>query len=201
MKINKNIQVLLYGSNIWYLGEGMLGPLFVIFAERIGGDIFDITWAWATYLIVSGILNIVVGKGVKTQQSKERIMILGYALNALFTFGYLLVSSPWHLFVVQMGLGVASALANPTWSALYAQYEDKKYDTLEWGLAYGYADIITGIAIIIGGLIITHFSFTALFIIMGCIQVGATLYQAQILKTSAPSPLVEVKIKADKDIH
>ncbi len=108
-------------------------------------------------------------------------MILGYALNAFFTFTYLFVSTPIHLLLVQAGLGIAVALASPTWCALYARYEDKKNDGYIWGLANGEAKLITGIAIIIGGLIVNYYSFTALFILMGIIQIIATIYQAKIL--------------------
>jgi len=79
--INKKIRILLYGSNLWFLGEGMLGPLFAVFAERIGGDVLDISWAWATYLIVAGLMQIWVGKYSDGERGKERIMLLGYALN------------------------------------------------------------------------------------------------------------------------
>ncbi len=41
--LSKKIKVLLYGSNLWYLGEGMLGPLFTLFAQKVGGDILSIT--------------------------------------------------------------------------------------------------------------------------------------------------------------
>jgi len=100
----------------------------------------------------------------------------------VFTFGYLFVSAPAHLFIVQAGLGVAAALATPTWNALYAKNEDKKHDTYEWGLAGGEAEIITGTAIVLGGVIVTYFSFTTLFISMGLIQTIATFYQARILR-------------------
>lgn len=159
----------------------MLGPLFAVFTERIGGDVFDITWAWATYLMVTGILYIVVGKIIDGKDSKAKVMVIGYALNALVTFGYLFVSTRWHLLLVQVGLGVAAALASPAWNALYAKHKDKKHDVFEWGLAGGEANIITGIAIIIGGLVVSYFSFAALFVAIGIIQVIATIYQAQIL--------------------
>jgi MFS family permease len=181
MTLNRNIKILLYGSNIWYLGEGMLGPLFAVFTEQVGGDILDISGAWATYLIVTGILIIVVGKVVDGKDTKSKVMVAGYALNALFTFSYLLVSTPWHLFVVQVGLGIATALATPTWQALYAQYGNKKHDAYEWGLAGGEAQITTGIAILLGGLIVNQFGFRALFLTMGIVQTVATIYQAKIL--------------------
>lgn len=182
--MNRKLRILLYGSNLWYLGEGMLGPLFAVFADSIGGDVFSITWAWATYLLVTGFMIIFFGK-ISDKTSKERMMVLGYALNAVFTFSYLLVSQPWHLFLVQAGLGFAASLSSPTWSALYARYEDKEKDGLDWGLANGEAQIVTGMALVIGGLIVNYFSFTALFITMGSIQVVATLYQMQILKGEA----------------
>lgn len=180
--LKKKEKILLYGSNLWYLGEGMFGPLLAVFTERIGGSILDISWAWATYLIVTSFVLILVGKISDYKISKERLMISGYLLNAVFTFAYLFVSSPMRLFFVQAGLGVAAAFAMPTWQALYAKYEDRKHAGYTWGLADGEAQLITGIAIIIGGLIVTYVSFAALFILMGAIQIIATLYQSQILR-------------------
>ncbi|MBS3143439.1 MFS transporter [Candidatus Woesearchaeota archaeon] len=180
--LNDRIKILLYGGNLWSLGAGMFGPLFAVFAERIGGDILDISWAWATYLIVTGILIILIGKISDKRNNKEKLMMWGYALNAVFTFGYIFVSNPFQLFIVQIGLGIAAALAVPTWEALYSKYEDRKLAGYEWGLASGEGYIITGIAMVIGGFIVNYFSFKALFITMGIVQIIATIYQAKILK-------------------
>ena len=38
--LSKHGRILLIADNLWYFGEGMLGPLFAIFAQKIGGDIF-----------------------------------------------------------------------------------------------------------------------------------------------------------------
>ena len=105
-------------------------------------------------------------------------MIAGYAMNALFTFGYLLVDAPWKLFAVQAGLGIGSALATSTWYALYSERAD---GSTEWGLTVGYREIILGGALIAGGFIVSTFSFATLFAVMGSIQLIATAYQARIL--------------------
>ncbi|MBX4197808.1 MFS transporter [Candidatus Parcubacteria bacterium] len=180
-KLNRKIAVLLYGANLWFLGEGMFGPLLAIFTQRLGGDILNITSAWATYLIVTGILTIIIGR-FSDRSNKEWLLVMGYALNAIFTFGYLFIETPKQLLLLQAGLGLAAALSTPTWNALYAQHEDRKRAGFTWGLAGGEFQITTGIAIIIGGLIVSRFPFSTLFIVMGCIQVIATIYQAQILK-------------------
>jgi sugar phosphate permease len=186
--LNKQIKILLYSSNIWYLGEGMFGPLFAVFSQRIGGNILDISYIWSFYLIITGLFTILVGKIPKQIISPAKLMICGYGLNAFFTFAYLFVSSQLSLLIVQIGLGIASALANPTWSALYAKYERR--GTREqvgsvWALSYGHTHIVTGISIFLGGFIVNFFSFEFLFILMGIIQTIATLYVSRIINSNS----------------
>lgn len=184
--MHRKERLLLWSSNLWSLGEGMLGPLFAVFAQRIGGSITDITWAWALYLGMTGALTIVAG-GVSDRIwqwcGRERLLVAGYALNALCTFGYVFVSTPTHLFLVQAGLGVSLALSIPTWSALYARYSPGEAKAgYTWGLVAGEQRLILAIAILVGGYIVDHYSFTALFLTMGTIQVIATIYQARIMQ-------------------
>ncbi len=178
--LSKGSKILLIGGGIWYLGEGMFGPLLSIYTGEIGGDIFNISWAWSMYLFVYGVLSIIFGY-LADHLHKGWMMVIGYALNALFTFGYLLVSDPYSLLIVQAGLGVAAALATPTWNALFDKFTKNEIDGYAWGLSGGVASIITAIAIIIGGYIVSNYSFTVLFVTMGCLQVVATIYQAKII--------------------
>ena len=66
-------KILLYSNNFWAFGEGMLGPLYAVFAEKIGGSILDISWAWSIYLIVTGALVIIIGKISDDRFSKEKL--------------------------------------------------------------------------------------------------------------------------------
>lgn len=179
--LSKTTRILLYSSSIWYLGEGMLGPILGVLTQKIGGNVLEISWIWATYLIATGIFTAFVGKLSDDKFSKEKLLVAGYALNALFTFGYLFASSTSRLLCIQVGLGIASALATPTWDALYAKHNARTNAGYLWGLAAGQTQLTTGFAMIIGGLIINYFSFNVLFITMGIIQIFATLFQAQIL--------------------
>src|SRR5438874_2256186 len=135
--LSREARILLYSSNAWSLAEGMIGPLFGVLTQRVGGNLLDISWIWATYLIMTGICNIVVGKISDKTLDKEKLMVAGYALNTVFTFGYMFVSSPARLFLIQAGLGIATALATPTWDALYAKQDDRARSGYMWGLAGG----------------------------------------------------------------
>ena len=178
--MKKQEKVLLIGAGFWWLGEGLFGPLFAVFTGKIGGSILDISSAWAIYLLVTGILEIFIGR-ISDKIGHARLMVAGYALNAIFTFCYLFIHTPLGLFAVQAGLGVALALADPTWDTLYAKYENRKSAGFLWGLEHGMEALITGVSIFIGGLIVSWYSFNALFIIMGIIQTIGAVYQAKIL--------------------
>ena len=89
------------------------------------------------------------------------------------------------LFIVQAGLGVALARSSPTWSALYARYSPgEKRAGYTWGLVAGEQRLMLATAILLGGNIVNHYSFNALFLTMGTVQVIATLYQARILRSA-----------------
>lgn len=180
--LNRKIRALLLADTVWFFGEGMLGPLFAVFAQRVGGDVLNIAYAWASYLIVAGLLTILIGKLSDKRLSKKKLVFLGYVLNAIFTFGYLFVNGPMKLLLIEAGLGIAAALATPTWNAPYSEYEDRKKDGLLWGLADGASQLFTGIAIIIGGLIVVYFSFPALFITMGIIQIVSVFLLIPIIR-------------------
>lgn len=181
MRLSKTIRILLIASSLWYFGEGLFGPLFAIFTQKVGGDLLDITWAWSAYLIVTGLMYFVVGKTLKNSNYKEEVMIFGYLLNTIFTFSYLFVDSVTSLFIVQIGLGIAESLSTPIWDSLFANDLEDSSDTFHWGLATGHTHFVTGIAVAIGGLITYYISFHVLFIVMGTIQVVATFTQSRLL--------------------
>ncbi len=180
--LNQKEKVLLYSNNLWLLGEGMLGPLFAVYAAKIGGSLLNISWAWATYLVAAGVLTMVVGRLTDGYLSKEKTLVAGFGLNAVCTFSYLFVTSPQHLFLVQAGFGVALALATPTWYALYAKHENRRRGATVWGLAKGQSLLLNGIAILIGGVIVSKVGFEALFITMGIIQTSSTLVALRLLR-------------------
>jgi hypothetical protein len=189
MSLNKTQRLLLLASICWFFGEGLLGPLFTVFAERVGGDLLDITYAWALFLITSGVLYIIFGKLLSKSTKKKEILVFGYALNTIFTFGYLLVHNSTQLFILQILLAIAEAICTPLWDSIFARELDEKDDLFFWSVAGGHTHLVSGVAIAIGGLIAYYVSFEVLFIIMGTIQAMATFIQWRLLYVKPAEPV------------
>jgi MFS family permease len=167
---------------MWGFGIGMLGPLYAVFATRVGGDILEISWVYALYLVFMGVGIIYVGK-VADKVGCELLLVFGYALSAIGAFGYILVDSLYSLLFVQIVMGIATALSMPTWYALYDRYSgDGTSDAYIWGLSSGLYYVFQGGAMMLGGYIVSVYSFSVLFIVMGTVLTISTLVQAKILK-------------------
>jgi MFS family permease len=177
---NKKERTLLFANNLWYLSEGMLGPLFGVFCAKFQSSPLDISWVWALYLISVGMVIIVLGY-LSDFLNKEKLLILGYALQTVFTFCYIFISNKNQLALLQIGLGISGGLATTTWYALYSRCEDRSKEGLTWGLANGLSSIYTGIALLTGGVIIANSSFEVLFFTMGVIQLFATIYVSRLV--------------------
>lgn len=180
--LDRRVSILLWSSNIWNFADGLLGPLFAVFAQRVGGNVLDIAWAWGVYLIVTGVFVILVGL-ISDRVSKLPLLFAGYVLTAVFSFCYLLVDTPLKLLLVQAGIGLSLALSNPTHFALLARYShtpNVEGGGAVWGWADGRDKIAMGLAVFAGGIIVSTLSFRALFMAMGSLQVVSTLLLARL---------------------
>ncbi|MBI5470274.1 MFS transporter [Candidatus Kaiserbacteria bacterium] len=186
--MNKQATILVWSSNIWNFGDGLLGPLFAVFAQKVGGNVLDIAWAWGVYLIVMGVGVIIVGT-ISDRVPKLPLLFAGYILSTICTFAYLLVDSTSMLLLVQAGIGLAIALANPTYFALLAKNSSSGSDGALWGWADGRDKIATGLAVFAGGLIVAQAGFQVLFVVMGVLQFFAVLYLAQLFRKPASDTL------------
>lgn len=180
--LSKTESILLWSSNLWGLGLGMLGPLYAVFAQEVGGNILELTWVYAVYLVVMGIGVISLGR-VGDRVGHERLLVFGRLLGTVATFGYLFVGSVFTLFIVQILIGLATALSEPSWYALYDRYSgDGDSDGYVWGLSAGLWYMAQGIGLLIGGYIVALFSFDMLFITMGTVVAISTVYQIRIAR-------------------
>ena len=183
-RANPLARLLLVTSSLWFLGEGMLGPLFAVFSEEIGGDVLEIAALWAAFLITSGVCTATIGAWADRKGRHEVFSLVGYVGNACVTFGYLLVDAPWQLAVVQVMLGVCSALATPTWYVLFVRSISHQPERQGFwlGLSSGQEEVATGVAALMGGVIVSTWGFRPLFVVMGGVQLVAASLQALALR-------------------
>lgn len=163
--MHKILKTLITSSIFYNFAAGMLGPIYAIFVQEIGGSIIDASSAIAIYTAVIGVLILLFGR-FEDKLDKKKVFIAGRAINVVGIAGYIFVSSPVDLFIVQGILGIAIAMMNPTFEALYSRGLRKGHEAFEWSIWEGSINIMFAIAAITGGLVASIFGFKTLFVFM-----------------------------------
>ncbi len=164
--MNRVLKFLLFADGFSILAVGMFGPIYAIFVERIGGDILTAGGAYAAFSITAGILLFLISRWEDHVKHKEKLVVLGYALGSIGILGYLFISAPIHLFVVQIILGMAGAIGSPAYDAIYSRCLDRGRFASEWGMYESMEYIVTAIAALFGAFVAAFFGFQSLFLIM-----------------------------------
>jgi predicted MFS family arabinose efflux permease len=183
MKLNSISKKLILSANIWIFSEALLGPLFAIFGQKIMGmnSTMYISYAWAGYMIMGGLAYIALSKLIERYNINPNVMCyLGYLLSAISTFGYVMISGIYGLILIESLIGISTAMIVPSWNHMFSR--ENNNSTEAWGLNGGLEKIGSGIAMIIGGLVVSHLSFNILFISMGLMQLVAFVVQLMIGK-------------------
>lgn len=145
---------------------GMLGPIYALFVEQIGGDLLDASWAYFTFTLTCGVVMYLLSFWENKVRHKERLILLSYVLVSLGCLGYYFVETQFGLLITQVILGISIAVLSPAYDSLYSHYVTKKREASDWGLWESMGYIVGAFAALTGGYIADSYGFRTLFLVM-----------------------------------
>ena len=164
--MRREVKILIETSLLFNIGAGLFAPIYAIFVEHLGATIIDAGFAIGIYSIVFGVLIILLGKIEDKYTNQRHMVFIGYIILAFCALGYIFVQNAMQLFILQVFIGIGSAILTPAWDALFSKYEDDGKEAFEWSIWEGGTNIILGITAFLGGLIVVAFGWALIFVIM-----------------------------------
>ncbi len=173
---NKALRILLITNGLVLLAGAMLGPIYALFVENIGGDLLDASLTGGFFALAAGVTTLIAGKFADKNKRDELIVASGYLVMGIGFLLYIFVNSIWFLFGVQILIGFAEAFYSPAFDALYSKHVTKKKAGREWGAweSMNYFSIAVGA--VIGGFIASNFGFNTIFAIMSALCFISAIY-------------------------
>ncbi|PJE69447.1 MAG: hypothetical protein COU98_02040 [Candidatus Staskawiczbacteria bacterium CG10_big_fil_rev_8_21_14_0_10_38_10] len=179
-KINKVIRVLIMSDIFLNFSWGLLAPVFAIFivqniatgSPEEGAKIAG--FASLIYWVVKSILQLPIGKYLDKNHGENDdfwFMVLGMFLASVVPFGYLVSSTAWHIYILQVIQAVGMAMVFPPWLAIFTRHIDKGKEAFEWGLNSTTLGFSAGIAGAIGGILVAVVGFNIIFILVGILNI------------------------------
>ena len=170
--LSRQARTLLKISFLTTFAEAMLVPLYATFTDRVGGSILDAGIAFAVFSMATGVMVTLIGTRPFFQQHIKRFLMLGFLVSAGCDISYIFVQNRWQLFAAQVLAGLGTGLIEPSWDSLFT--DDIEHSSLRhWSVWAGGTHFVTGVAAILGGLIVAYGSFNALFILMSLVDIVA----------------------------
>lgn len=173
---SKPLKILLATNSLILLAGAMLGPIYALFIEDIGGDLLDASLAGAIFALAAGITSLISGKYSDKVKENELIIVLGYAIMGIGFLLFTKVNSMIFLLIVQVLIGFGEAIYSPVFDSIYAKYTDKEKSGRQWAAWYSILYFVTAVGATLGGLIVTKFGFNVMFITMSFLAFGSALY-------------------------
>ena len=173
---NRPLRILLFTNSIILIAGGLLGPIYALFVEEIGGDLLDAGLTGAIFALAAGVTVLLAGKHSDRAKNPAHIVVFGYGVMGVGYLLYLLVDSIFSLFVVQVVIGFGEAVYLPSFDALYSRHLDGDKEGSQWGAweAMNYFSIAIGS--VVGGIIAQQYGFDELFILMALLCFASALY-------------------------
>jgi len=179
--INRIIQILLFFLFIVNISEGLFSPLLAVFVTDfiIGATLKTVGFAVAFYAITKSIIQIPLARHLDKQIGEKDdfyTMLAGAIIGTVYTFGFLFINSPLHLYLLSAVGGIGAACLLAAYYGIFARHVDKGSEGFEWSL-YSVAclTLSVGIGGAIGGIFADVFGFRLLFVTAGSLNVLATI--------------------------
>lgn len=164
--MRKELKILLLACSMFLLAGGLFGPIYAVFVEEIGGDLLTAGAAYGVFSIVAGVVIYFISRWEDKVKHQEKLVVMGYGLRVLGFAGYLLITRPLELFIVQIIFGIGEAIGIPAYDGLYSNNLDKGKFTSQWGAWESMAYITLGVSALVGGYLANIYGFRLLFVIM-----------------------------------
>jgi len=173
---NKALRILLATNAMILMAAAMLGPIYALFVENVGGDLMDASIAGSIFALVAGLTTLVSGKYSDKIKENELIIVLGYIIMGIGFLLYFWVTSVFFLFIVQAIIGFGEAIYAPAFDAVYSKHLDGHKLGTQCGAWESMNYFTAAIGALVGGGLVTLFGFQSLFIIITGLCFGSAIY-------------------------
>lgn len=178
MKNNRALRLLFYTNALFVFAAMLLGPLYAVYVQKIGGGVMAVSISSAAFYISSTVALILVSKYGDKYKEKEVLLVISWLIRGLCFLSLIFVNSVLGLVLVQVVFGLGEALGTPTFNALFAEHVDRKHEVMEYSDWSIISNIVTALSVIVGGLVVSSFGFSFLFVMIGimCFASGIWVY-------------------------
>jgi MFS family permease len=175
-QVNPIIRTLIFSDFLFWGANNLITPIFSVFVvDHILGASLEAAGLAATlYLLTRSLAEIPVGMLIDKQKGESDdliFLVTGGVLQGILYISFAYLQNVSQLYIAMIILGLASAIASPSWYSVFTKYIDKKEEGFEWSLYDVLVSIGMALTAAIGGYIAQKYGFDVVFWIVGILTI------------------------------
>ena len=179
-KINPLIKILILSDMLIVGASGMFAPFYALYVEEFlpQASVVVIGISMSIYLVSRSILQIpiatIVDK-IKGEKDDYYFMVLFSILSGALYFSFLYITQIWQLYLVQVLLGLFTAITYPSYMAIFTRHIDPHMEGTEWGVYYTFVDLSSAAFAAIAGYIADSWGYANLIVVVSLLCILGAL--------------------------
>ncbi|MES3005915.1 MAG: MFS transporter [Patescibacteria group bacterium] len=172
----KELKIMIVVSSTMTFIGAIFTPFYVTYIQSLNGSFLFAGSSLALFSILTGIFLFFLGKFETRYSEKKKLIASGYAVKGVSFVVIGLSLSNISLLVGLVLMSIGSALSMPAFDALYTKHVNKEDSSIQWADLQSVAYIITGMAALIGTVLIQNFGFREIFIALGVLALIVSIF-------------------------
>lgn len=173
---NRALRVLLLTNGFILVAGAMLGPIYALFVEEVGGDLLAASFTVGVFALAAGVTTLFAGHIADKVRHEENVIAFGYAAMGVGFLSFLFVQDIWGLLVAQAIIGFGEAIYSPAFDSLYSKNLENQKEGIEWGAWESLNYFTVALGAIVGGVLASAYGFQSIFIVMSALCLGSAAY-------------------------
>ena len=177
--INRAIKVLLTFLFIANFSSGLYVPLMAVFVTGFitGATLKTVGLAMAFYAVAKAVVQIPTARKLDKHPGEKDdffALLIGGAIAIAYPFILFFISMPWHLYFINVLVGIGDGALMAAYYAIFSRHADKGSEGFEWSLfSVGGLTISAAFGGALGGMLADAFGIRILFLISGVLNIAA----------------------------
>lgn len=174
--MNKSLKILLGVNSIFVLAGNLLGPLYAVFIEGLGGSIAVVSGTWSVMLLTITIVNFVLIRYGDRVREHEYFLIAGFVLRGVAWIGFVFAHNLSVLIILQIIIGLGEAVGSTGFDAIMAEHLDKASHIRDYAVWKTISNLLAAFATLLGGAVVTLYGFIPMFYFMGVVALSCGFF-------------------------
>lgn len=144
------------------MASTMIFPFYILLLKNAGTSYAQFGWAYGLFALTAAISYPLIGKAGDRIGDKTLLSIYSWGMALLLLF-FPLASEIWHVYVLQVGMGLLGAVQKNSEKTVLARYVDKPTAGRQIGNYHTWTSIAAAAAVIATGYLVDFLTIASIF--------------------------------------